>query len=188
MNLTKYIKVYKNAVPDVFCDDMIKKFEANPQQHRFQKRQNPDRSFKVTLSQIHVGEEENWEEENKYLMDLFPMYVGQYQEDCDIIENQMPIYSGYEPIRFKRYLPNGDEFFSPHVDCTNKNSSVRFLVFFLYLDNNSAGQTSFPQLDIGSNCVKGSLLMFPPMWPWLHAGEPPIEKPKYIIGSYLHYV
>jgi len=26
------------------------------------------------------------------------------------------------------------------------------------------------------------------MWPWLHAGEPPIDKPKYIIGSYLHYV
>jgi hypothetical protein len=26
------------------------------------------------------------------------------------------------------------------------------------------------------------------MWPWLHAGELPIDKPKYIIGSYLHYV
>jgi len=26
------------------------------------------------------------------------------------------------------------------------------------------------------------------MWPWLHAGTKPIDKPKYIIGSYLHYV
>ena len=86
------------------------------------------------------------------------------------------------------YLPNGNEFFSPHVDVTNYGNANRFLVFFLYLDDNNAGQTSFPQLDIGSNCVKGSLLMFPPMWPWLHAGEKPIDKPKYIIGSYLHYV
>jgi len=30
--------------------------------------------------------------------------------------------------------------------------------------------------------------MFPPMWPWLHAGQKPINKPKYIVGSYLHYV
>jgi len=34
----------------------------------------------------------------------------------------------------------------------------------------------------------GRMLMFPPMWTHLHAGTKPIEKPKYIIGSYLHYV
>jgi len=30
--------------------------------------------------------------------------------------------------------------------------------------------------------------MFPPLWPWLHAGLKPIDKPKYMLGSYLHYV
>jgi hypothetical protein len=29
--------------------------------------------------------------------------------------------------------------------------------------------------------------MFPPLWPWLHQGMKPIDKPKYMIGSYLHY-
>ena len=188
MKLTNYIKVYKNVVPDSFCDEMIQKFERNSFQYRYQKRANPDRNFKMSFNQIHIGQETNWTEQNNYLMKLFPTYVDKYREDCNITENQWPINWVYEKIRMKRYQPNREEFFSPHVDVTSYVDARRFLVFFLYLDNNSAGQTSFPQLDIGSNCVKGSLLMFPPMWPWLHAGEPPIDKPKYIIGSYLHYV
>ena len=30
--------------------------------------------------------------------------------------------------------------------------------------------------------------MFPPLWPWVHAGMKPINKPKYMVGSYLHYI
>jgi len=67
-------------------------------------------------------------------------------------------------------------------------SVIRFLVFFVYLDDNEKGETAFPQLGVASPCKKGSLLMFPPLWPWLHAGLKPIDKPKYMLGSYLHYV
>jgi len=188
MNLTNYIKVYKNVVSDSFCDDMIQKFENNPKQYKYQKRAIPDRNFKMSFNQTHISEETNWKEENKYFLNLFPSYVDKYREDCNVVVNQWPLDWSYESIRMKRYSPNGNEFFSPHVDVTSYKHARRFLVFFLYLDNNIAGQTSFPQLNIGSNCVKGSLIMFPPTWPWLHAGEPPIDKPKYIIGSYLHYV
>ena len=88
----------------------------------------------------------------------------------------------------KRYLPDGTDQFGDHVDVNSHESARRFLVFFLYLDDNEKGSTSFPQHDISSTCTKGSVLIFPPLWPWLHAGEKPINKPKYIIGSYLHYV
>ena len=26
------------------------------------------------------------------------------------------------------------------------------------------------------------------MWPWLHRGNKPIKKPKYLLQSYLHYL
>ena len=60
---------------------------------------------------------------------------------------------------------------------------------FLYLDNNTAGETDVKLKDdrVVSSCKKGSMLIFPPMWPWLHAGKLPKETPKYIVGSYLHY-
>ena len=80
MNLTKYIKVYKNAVPDLFCDNIIKKFEDNPQQFRYQKRANPDRNFKMSFNQIHITQETNWKIETQYLLeDVFPKYVDKFR-------------------------------------------------------------------------------------------------------------
>ena len=67
-------------------------------------------------------------------------------------------------------------------------SAKRFLVFFIYLDDNERGETNFPQLGLASPCRQGSMLMFPPLWTHKHIGHKPIEKPKYIIGSYLHYI
>ena len=54
------------------------------------------------------------------------------------------------------------------------------------LNDNEKGETYFPKLDISSPCKKGSILIFPPLWPWLHGGAKPINKSKYIVGSYLH--
>ena len=93
----------------------------------------------------------------------------------------------FEEIRLKRYLSNGQDEFRPHVDAVSLASAIRFLVFFVYLDDNEKGETAFPQLGVASPCKKGSLLMFPPLWPWLHAGLKPINTPKYMLGSYLHY-
>ena len=70
--------------------------------------------------------------------------------------------------------------------CINKLLTLGFSK--IGYSNNEGGMTTFPLINKGSPCKGGSLLMFPPLWPWLHAGTKPIDKPKYIIGSYLHYV
>ena len=90
----------------------------------------------------------------------------------------------------KRYLPDGVDEFGDHVDVTNYENARRFLAFFLYLDNNEDGQTLFriKGHNWSSSCIQGNLLIFPPMWPWVHAGRKPTKVPKYIVGSYLHYV
>jgi hypothetical protein len=88
----------------------------------------------------------------------------------------------------KRYLANNTDEFAYHVDVQNYASARRFLVFFLYCDDNKAGQTIFNDMNINISCTKASLLMFPPLWTYLHSGSIPIDKPKYIIGSYLHYI
>ena len=68
------------------------------------------------------------------------------------------------------------------------NSARRFLVFFMYLNNNDGGETTFPDYDISVKPEAGKVLVFPPLWTFRHAGQKPINQPKYIIGSYLHYV
>ena len=64
----------------------------------------------------------------------------------------------------------------------------RWLAFFCYLSDNDEGYTSFPYQKVGTDCKKGTIVMFPPMWPWLHQGAKPVDIPKYFLGSYLHYV
>ena len=115
-------------------------------------------------------------------------YLEKYKNDCKIKEQQMPLTCVLEPIRMKRYLPNDYDEFRPHVDVNQKANCTRFLVMFLYLANNKKGKTTFPNLDVEIECKQGSLLIFPPMWPWLHKGTKPVNEPKYFLGSYLHYV
>ena len=105
-----------------------------------------------------------------------------------IVEDITEIILNLKQIRLKRYLANDKDEFAPHVDSMNVESAKRFLVFFIYLDDNERGETNFPQLGLASPCKQGSLLMFPPLWPWVHAGMKPVKKPKYMVGSYLHYI
>ena len=181
-----YIRIYENVFPPAFCDNLIKKYENNPQQYYYQDRKSEERDWKMSFSQIHLQDHVIWENDVKYLMETPKPLIEQYKKDCKII-HQWPDQFGFEPIRMKRYEPNDKDEFQDHVDVSSWENARRFLVMFVYLDNNEAGQTTFPDMDIVSPCKKGSVLMFPPMWPWTHAGKKPINKPKYIVGSYLQY-
>ena len=88
---------------------------------------------------------------------------------------------------YRSYYSFPDEF-KEHVDVMDYASAKRFLVFFLYLNENEGGLTSFSEYGINVKPEAGRMLMFPPLWTHKHAGTMPIKEPKYIIGSYLHYV
>ena len=80
------------------------------------------------------------------------------------------------------------DYHSDFLDVNTKNNCSRFLAFFLYLTNNKEGSTIFTKHDVSSSCTKGSLLIFPPNWIYLHSGEKCVETNKYIVGSYAHYI
>ena len=88
----------------------------------------------------------------------------------------------------KKYDANDIDEFGFHVDVSAKENLSRLLAFFLYLSDNEEGKTEFPYQDTITDCRKGSIVFFPPMWPWLHRGTKPIKEPKYFLGSYLRYV
>ena len=95
---------------------------------------------------------------------------------------------GFEPLKMNKYDSNGVDEFGWHVDVNSRGSMHRWLGFFLYLSDNEEGKTEFPYQNTITDCKKGSMVVFPPMWPWFHRGTKPIKEPKYFMGSYLHYV
>ena len=129
---------------------------------------------------------DTWKEEVEALADLFKIYVDDYKNQYS--EFMFPPKYGIEPFKMKKYEANGLDEFGWHVDVNSTGSMNRWLAFFCYLSDNDEGYTSFPYQKVSTDCKKGTIVMFPPMWPWLHQGTKPVGKPKYFLGSYLHYV
>ena len=178
--MNNYIQIYKNVIEPEYCDEIVEKFESNTDQH-----ENYDQG-PMSFTQINLNMN-GWDADVSKLSQIYVKYIKQYKKDCVITKQMWPETYAFEQIRLKKYLPNDKDEFGPHVDSISIDSALRFLVFFIYLNDNDKGETAFPQLGVAAPCKKGSLLMFPPLWPWLHAGLKPVNKPKYMVGSYLHY-
>ena len=182
--MDNYIRIYENVLSDEKCQHLIDMFESDTEHHEIQ-----DCGSGATLTQINLlhSPDTIWKEETNHLANIIMNSVYQYKKDCDIKENQWPEKFGFEPPKIKRYMPG--ERFPEHVDVLDHKTAKRFLVAFIYLDDNEKGETVVsPKGDMFiSRCKRGSVLLFPPLWPWLHTGSFPVDKPKYIVGSYLHY-
>jgi hypothetical protein len=181
--IENYIRVYDNAIPDEYCDDLIKRFDANKESHDIVSYDSM-RSF----TQINLNEHDSWRSDVNGLMLVYKNVLDRYKIDCNITEEMFPKEYHYEQVRMKRYMPNDIDQFNDHVDVGNHDSARRFLVFFIYLTDNEDGQTEFTQFGISVKPKKGRILIFPPLWNYLHAGKKVKKDSKYIIGSYLHYV
>ena len=179
--MDNFIRVYQNAFSNELCDRLISKFEST----ELEDRERHDMG-EMHFSQVNFRAC-GWKQEQDELVNIFLSHTKKYTDDIGIT-TEFPQKYALEDIRLKKYMPDGYDQFGPHVDVVDKNTSTRFLVFFVYLDDNISGGTHFDRINLTSPCKKGSILIFPPLWTHLHSGLKPIEKPKYIVGSYLHYV
>lgn len=189
--MDNFVRVYDNVMPIEMCNNLMDKFEDTLDMHEVQ-----DNANGKTLTVVNMlGKKDSpFEDDVGLLFEILTDCVDRYKKDIGIYDFQWPKQFGLEPPKIKRYLPNGLDEFPEHVDVTGTDNLKRFLVLFVYLNNNDKGETIIhpdtPNVSdlYVSKCKQGSCLIFPPFWPWVHAGRPPIKEPKYIIGSYLHYV
>ena len=198
--LTDLVKVYDDVFPVERCEEVIKFFESHPKQHqRFDRNQRPN------FTQLNITEYANsndaTEEDkiiHKDLTSVFMNVISLYQIDCSITD-EIPSQWGLEQIRIKKYnqatdccnpdaIEKADQY-AEHVDVGDYNSARRFLALFLYLNpTDGTGQTTFPYLDLRVDPIPGRILVFPPMRMYPHTGLPTFQLPKYIVGTYCHYL
>ena len=186
------IRVYDDVVDEESCERMIKMFEDSKDTEPV-KLEDGDNS--ISFTQLTMSEHKEWASVQAGMLEMFQEYIGRYNIDVSLKTKQWPPTYGYEAIRMKRYFNNDYDRFDPHVDVLNHETSRRFLAFFIYMnDVEEGGETEFVNLYKPGTYVpfkveakRGRLLMFPPLWPWYHAGRKPISNNKYIIHSYCHY-
>ena len=187
------IRVYDDVIDEESCQKLIEKFEKF--EEHFEEVYEKDEEERISFKQLQLVKFKEWESVQQGMLELFQDYIVRYKMDCNIKDKQWPEEYGYEAIRMKRYLNNDIDRFDPHVDVLDHNTARRFLAFFIYVnDVDEGGETKFVNLNkegtyipLTVNPKRGRLLMFPPMWPWVHAGRIPISGKKYLINSYCHY-
>ena len=181
------IRVYENVLSQEFCQKLIDKFEASDNKTVW----NDYRKFSDTLL---LENPEYWRDGIPVCLDAFTQIIEKYKNDLpwpDQHKKLFPKEYTLEGIKLKKYSPNDIDEFPWHVDVTTGETCLRFLAFFIYLDDNDAGETEFVEGRTSSMLVKwvgGRAIVFPPMYPWVHCGRKPVKKPKYLLQSYLHYV
>lgn len=188
--LSDLIKVYDEVIDVERCESIIKMFDSHPDYHeRIERETKPDfTQMNITSFTRDSDEHSSRDRDNhQFLVSVFTNYAALYCSDLMITDEHPPQYA-LEELRVKKYNVGTDQF-SEHVDVGNHNSARRYLAFFLYLnDIETGGETRFPYLNLSVQPKSGRLIVFPPMWMFPHAGLPTTETPKYIVGSYCHYL
>ena len=179
--LQNYIKIFDLPLGDTVCKELIKQFEECKDQQEEIKLEG-HRSF----NQITLHNHDNWKKYEDWLNYVFKESVRFYIEKSGITEKQFPQQYAFEAFRMKRYMPNDIDEFNDHVDVGNHESAKRFLAFFFYLNDtdDESGCTEFPHFNFKVVPKTNRMLVFPPMWTYLHAGRKVTGKtPKYTMGS-----
>ena len=207
IKMDNLIRIYDDILSPQRCQYLIDKFEAHSEMHEKQMTGNygTGQAKEKSLTRLNLMKSKDtpFREDLKYIGGMFFEIVERYAKDCSLKPFQFPKKFGLEPFTIKRYLPNNDEEFPQHIDVSGGEYLNRFLVMFVYLVNNDEGQTEISLKSeykgkdyelskkgsiISSPCKQGSILIFPPYWPWVHTGVAPAKTAKYILGTYCKYV
>lgn len=181
--LSDYIKVYDQTLPPDQCQAIIDRFEASPaQQESKQRNVGTDNSYSFVQLNVSL----HWRDAEPALAHVMRTCLIKYHQSLEL-GRFWPENPVGEAIRIKRYMPGGQDQFAPHVDVMDQSNSYRFITAILYLNVPGGGETVFPDLDIAVPPEVGRVVVFPPLWTFVHAGLAPRDRAKYIAHSYLWY-
>ena len=200
-NLNWYTRTYPNFLDDELCDAYVQMFEetlekdaeevnktsictgpVRPDGHQICGNCNCQRMNPMGF--------DRFEHLNTLAMSKFTKVIDNYKKDVSLHKAQWPDKYGWEELRMKRFLCDSGEQFGNHVDVLSREGAKRFLILMVYLnDNFDNGETEFPVFGDKIKPEKGKLVVFPPLWQFMHRGNPPTNGyAKYFIMTYLNYI
>ena len=169
-----FVETYDDFLSESICSELISLVD--------EENERIERSHKPNFYQRNIGN--------------LPEYTGLYKKfseigmkyltDIGYYDDILPQKYGFEEMRIKKY-DVGDSF-DTHIDVSDYASARRWLAFLVYLnDNFTGGETEFVDGKMIHPKI-GSVLVFPSLWTFPHAGLPVKSGTKYILTTYFHYI
>ena len=195
---TSFIRAYSGIFSASLCDNLIETYERLWREKEEQLKKislcYTESGQKVcgacNCQRLDIMQHHEFNEPFKIVMNGIQTVLNQYKIDTRLHPCQWPKEHGYEHLRIKRYFCDEDQQHDFHADVTDIESAKRFLSIICYLnDDFDGGETFFPHFNLQFKPKKGTILLFPCTWSYLHKGNPAINgHAKYILGSFLNYV
>lgn len=204
-----YVRVYENALCDSFCNHTINLFEENPDYQILHPctrnevemlvRNGGNKEILKTLSSQKKTTElmfndyrEELGKEDEYIFHQLGKHLEKYYHDMDIPSPDRNLLignddTGYQIQKYKknegRYTFHSDD----EITYDEENGIIghRTVTFIFYLnDVEEGGETTFPEFQVKPK--KGSLLLFPATWNYIHSANIPTSSDKYIITGWIY--
>jgi hypothetical protein len=171
------------ALPPSFCDEVIGRFEANPEQQyvgRVGQLREQDRSIKQTTDLV-VSNKDDWKDVDQMFFRSLALAMREFRETFPYFKGPFKDL-GYQ---VQRYLPG--EFYHWHIDGGSHELSQRQLVALWYLNDvpGPGGETQFLYQHVSVRPQRGKLVLFPPFWTHEHRAARLQTGAKYIATTWV---
>jgi hypothetical protein len=171
------------ALPPAFCDEVIDRFEAHPEQQyegRIGQVRTKDRSVKATTDLV-VSNKEDWKDVDQMFFRSMAAALREFRETFPYFKGPFKDM-GYQ---VQRYRPG--EFYHWHIDGGSHELSQRQLVALWYLNDvpGPGGETQFLYQDVSIKPQRGKLVLFPPFWTHEHRAAELKAGVKYIATTWV---
>jgi len=179
-NMDDFIRVYDNVLDQNICKTLIDLFDISAYKEIISNKGTPN------FTQLNINKKNP--EHIKHLSQVTVGILNLYKKDLSQYTRWFPPRTFLEEFRLKKYHCNSGDRFDLHVDVEDHPSAKRYLAFLYYLnDDFTGGETEFPHYNKKIVPKQGSVMVFPPMWLFPHAGLKVNKGVKYIMSTYLHY-
>lgn len=196
MDISKFIYHKENVFSEEFCNTLIDLFDKKEKEEEVYVGSmmggvnlEVKNTTEINLFEYPdlVNHENFFSVINKHLSDHFLNNLP-YRFSFDSNLKLFPGETTYETCQIQKYKKGEGHYESWHVEVENLKSAGRTFSMIVYLnDVYQGGETGFlyPQLKVKP--TKGSLVIFPSAFPFVHCGYKPISNDKYIIATWLIY-
>jgi Rps23 Pro-64 3,4-dihydroxylase Tpa1-like proline 4-hydroxylase len=156
----------KGALPAAFCEEVIRRFEASPQQQRrgvIGQLGDEDQSIKQTMDLV-VSDKDDWADVDQIFFRCVAAALREFRETFPYFKGPFKDL-GYQ---VQRYRPG--EYYHWHIDGGSHQFSQRQLVVIWYLNDvpGPGGETEFLYQDVKVRPEQGKMVLFPPFWTHEH--------------------
>jgi len=188
--MNKFILTFDNNLDSIFCSHLINKFENDSNKYIGWSGGKINLDKKNTYDLI-ISNNDSWINEDKKLCDRLSLGLKKYGQtllNYDIIKESLSIFN-YNIIdtgfKIQKYIKNVG-YYNWHNDFVYSTKGVRIFTFIWYLNNiELGGETEFIDGTI-IKPKKGSLLIFPADFTYVHRGNIPISDNKYICNGWFY--